>query len=289
MRVLFRRMPPPDQSGKYRTDVEPRQYEWLLSGNRERLTESPWKDESKELQGTLDGALPKIPQWDSFDGLIGYHVDYWPKTPEKISTIYRMHACPETLRNCWIPVYLGIRLPYAAMQLNDLLQTPGTVLIGQDKVDELACLHLEEGVPITGWLTIVSSEPSTRPTSPIPFFFRKSAPITVIPTELLFDSMANGGKLIPKRLVLISNEDRDWTCEPSEIPPHVTVVPDTSEESIPSFAKRFRVTLAEPAYSGDFNGTLRFTTSLASKPMIEVPVAVRESSDHLLDVEIPSR
>ena len=113
MRIKYREMPPLDKQGKYRSDVEPQKFEWVVSGSKQLLKCEPWKNTraAQESPQSPDSMLPPSPEWESFDGTTGYQIVFWRKNPDTISRIFHLRELPESLRHHQLPMKLGLKLP----------------------------------------------------------------------------------------------------------------------------------------------------------------------------------
>ena len=137
--------------------------------------------------------------------------------------------------------------------------------------------HLEAGgVPITGWLKFDQSKPAERPSGNVALFFQRTAIVSAVPSSVVFT--ISNGDMEPQvqRLVLISNEEEQWNCEPVNVPASITVTPDQENGTLPPFAKRFLITTVPANVLSTETGILRFSTTLSLARLIEVPFEFRD-------------
>ena len=123
---------------------EPKRYEWLVSGAKQRLTQEAWKDHfaARESPDSPNSKLPPQSSWESFDGKTGYQVIYWLNKPDQISKIFESKSLPNEVRGNWLPVHFGILLPYSQIRLVDHLERPETVVLGSEAVSDARCVKL---------------------------------------------------------------------------------------------------------------------------------------------------
>lgn len=137
MQVRYRKMPPLDAQGRYVENFAEKKFEWTMSGHKQLLKREPWKN-------PFDRSDSKpSPEWDSFDSVSGYQVVYWPSDPERVSRVFRTKSLPVALRDNWIPVFLGLRLPYSPISLAQQLNLPATRIIGREPVNDTDCIKVE--------------------------------------------------------------------------------------------------------------------------------------------------
>ncbi len=130
---------------------------------------------------------------------------------------------------------------------------------------------------VSGWLKFTSSGLNPVDLPQIPLFFQFVKALTFVPDTIVFNRLNADDERPTQKLVLISNGEEEWNCQPVDVPSFLTVTADDVDGDLPHFAKRFTITLVDSSEARPMNALLRFSTSLSSAQIVEVPLEIRHS------------
>jgi hypothetical protein len=153
-----------------------------------------------------------------------------------------------------------------------LYALPDGIIVKRYSIRATASNLVANGKGVTARLNFKFAKPASRESAPTWLFFQRTATVSVVPATVIIDRDCCDSETCIQELALIANDEEKWSCQPIDVPPFMSVTADLSDANLPSFAKRFRISVVRLSKVPSSKSTLRFLTSLPSAKFVEVPV-----------------